>query len=199
MPPELGDAVLHHPDVLLDLGQEDGALDARDQEPGERLGVDVRGEDDRAPGRASSAAARYCRHCSNPLASRWRKPFVGIGQLGGEVADGAAADAVPGALGRQDLVEEGLDLGERVAGVVSEDGGQGPGLEPVEQPVEDRVPEVLLRPEVVIEITLSGTTLPEDVVERSPVVALDGHEPGGHLEDLLLDGRGTHWAVPTGR
>ena len=88
---------------------------------------------------------------------------------------------------------------ERVAGVVSEDGGQGPRLEPVEQPVEDRVPEVLLRPEVVIEITLSGATLPEDVVERSPMVALDGHEPGGHFEDLLLDGRGTHWAVPTGR
>ena len=146
-----------------------------------------------------SAAARYCAPLLEPTRQPLAEPFVGIGQLGGEIADGAAANAVPGTLGRQDLVEEGLDLGERVPRVISEDGGEGPRLEPVEQPVEDGVPEVLFRPEVVVEITFSGATLAEDVVERRPMVALDGHEPGGHLEDLLLDGRRAHWGVPTGR
>ena len=142
MPPELGDAVLHHPDVLLDLGQQDGALDARDQEPGERLRVGVRGEPAERPG-ARQRRGQVLAPLLEPIGQPLAEPFVGIGQLGGEVADGAAADALPVALGRQDLVEEGLDLADRLPGVIPEDGGQGPRLEPVEQPVEDRVTEVL--------------------------------------------------------
>jgi hypothetical protein len=31
------------------------------------------------------------------------------------------------------------------------------------------------------------------------MVPPDRHQPGRHLEDLLLDGRSTHLGVPTGR
>ena len=198
VPSQLGDALLHHPDVFLDLRQEDGSLDARDQETGEPLGVDIRGEG------ASSLGARQGRGQAlapalEPISQALTESLMGIGELHGEVADGAAADTVSGALGRQDLVEEGLYLAERVPPMIPEDGGQGSRLESLEQPIEDRVTEILLGAEVVIEITLSGTTLPEDVGERSPMVPPNCHEPGGHLQDLLLDGGRAHSSVPTGR
>lgn len=190
MPPELGHAVLHHANVLLDLGQQDSALDASHQESSDRVRLDLGRE---GPGRLGprqgrgQALAPALEPAGQPLA----EALVGIRQLGGEVADGAAADTVPGPLGGQDLVEERLDLVQRRARDIPEDRGEGARLKSREQPVEDRVPEVLFGPEMVIEIAFSSTALPEDVVERGPMVAPDGHQTGGDLEDLLLDGGST--------
>src|SRR4029079_17994680 len=128
-----------------------------------------------------------------------RESRAGVGAYGREVAHRASADAVPGALRHEDLVEEGLDLAPGVPGRVAEDRRQGAGFEPLQEAVEDGVAEILLGSEVVVEVTLSSTTLTEDVVERGPMVPPDRHQPGRHLEDLLLDGRSTHLGVPTGR
>ena len=154
----------------------------------------------RAPGRASAprpgtAATARTRWPAAGGSPRGRRPAPWRGCRWGSRRCSSGRAGSPGP--RRGTPRPGR-AGRRAC--VPEDGGQGPRLEPLEQPVEDRVPEVLFGPEVVIEITLSGSALPEDVVERSPVVALDGHEPGGHLEDLLLDGRRAHWVYrPVGK
>jgi hypothetical protein len=191
VPAKLGDTVFHHADVLLDLREEDGPLDRGHQEARERGGLDVRGEGAERPG-SRQGRGQALAPLLEPVGQPLSEPLVGIGQLGGQVAEGAAAHAVPSALIGQDLVEKLLHLTQGVAVDILEDGRQRPRLEPPEEPVEDGVAQLLFGVEVMIEIALSGSTLPEDLVERGAVVPAGCHQPGGDLQDLLLDGRLAH-------
>ena len=117
------------------------------------------------------------------------KPLVHVRQLGGQVAHGAAAHAVAPALVLEDAVEERVDLRDRVARGIGERGLEGALEEAPHHPVDDRVAQVFLALEVVVEVPLADAALPQDVVERGAVVALQVDEPGGGVQDLVA-GRG---------
>src|SRR5207249_7096195 len=122
------------------------------------------------------------------LAESLAEAFVTVRKLGGQVPHGAPAHAVPGPLSRHDRIEERVDLGQWRPSRIPEHRLEGPLREEADQPVQDGVAELFLRPEVVIEVTFPGSALPEDVLEAGPVVPPNRHEAGGHLNDLLANG-----------
>ena len=125
------------------------------QEARHHLGIDIRGERPRCA-RAPEGRRKALPPALEPVGQTLSEAFVRVGELGGEVPHGASAHAVTGTLRREDLVEERLDLTPGVPRIVPEDRGQGPRLEPLQEPIEDRVTEVLLRAEVVVEVALSA-------------------------------------------
>src|SRR3989304_5406652 len=134
-----------------------------------------RGGPRRAPWREAPA---------QPLA----KPLVHIRQLRGQVAHGAAAHTVALPLGLQDAIEEAVDPVERRAARIGEARLEGPFDEPPDDPLENRVPELLLALEVVVKVALADPALPQDVVEGRAAVPAHMHEPGGGVQDLLPGG-----------
>src|SRR3989441_13103127 len=89
----------------------------------------------------------------------------------------SAADAVALALGFHHAIKKTPDLGQRFNARVRKAGIDGALDERADNPVQDRVTELFLAPEVVVEAPLADVARGEDVVERSGIVALDLHEP----------------------
>ena len=79
--------------------------------------------------------APHGENLGQPLA----KPLVHVRQLGGEVAHGAAAHAVPLALGLEHPVEEGADLGNGVPVGIGEGRVESALDEVPDQPLDDGV------------------------------------------------------------
>ena len=131
-----------------------------------------------------------------------------VRQLRGQVAQRAAAHAVALALRLEHAVEEAADLRERAAGRVREARIERALDERGDELVEDRVPELFLALEVVVEVALAGAALAQDVVERRGVVAVDVDQTPGRVEDRLAGapsvpgstavGRGLHVYRPVG-
>src|SRR5262249_32820694 len=57
--------------------------------------------------------------------------------------------------------------------------------EPLHHLLDDRVAEVFLASEVVVEVPLADAALPEHVVQGGAMVSLQVDEPGGGGEDLI--------------
>ena len=108
-----------------------------------------------------------------------------VAQLGGEVAHGAPADALAPPLGLEHVVEEAADLAHPGGVGLDETGLERALLELGHELIEDRVAEVFLAAEVIVEVALPDPALAEDVVERRVLVAAHVHEPGRRLENRL--------------
>src|SRR5262249_32643886 len=68
---------------------------------------------------------------------------------------------------------------------IREDRFQGALDEALEDAIDDRVAEFLLAPEVIVEVSLADSALPQDVVERRAVISPEGDQPGRGVEDLI--------------
>jgi len=110
---------------------------------------------------------------------------VHVGELGGEVAERAAADAVAGALRLEHAIEKAPDLRERVPVRVGEARLERPLEERADDLIQDGVAEVFLALEVVVEVALADAALAQHVVERRVVVAVHADQPARRLEDRL--------------
>jgi hypothetical protein len=185
---QLLDALLHDRDVLGDLAQENRPLEARDQELSQsrsvRVGAHV----------ASSLPAPHGLGQTRPpdvedLGQALTKPFVHVRKLAGQVPHHAPAHAVALPLRVQDAIQERVDLGDRIRIDIREGRAQAALDEGPGRPIDDRVAQVLLALEVVVEVALPDPALPEDVVERGRLISLHVHEPRGRVDDLIA-GRG---------
>src|SRR5262245_32422960 len=112
-----------------------------------------------------------------------------VRELRGQVPERAASHAVARALRLEDAIEEATDLRQRPPGRIREAWVQRLRDEGGDDLIEDRVTEVFLAPEVVIEAALAHAALREQIGQRRGVVALELHEslgsPDDHLSRLL--------------
>ena len=108
-----------------------------------------------------------------------------VGQLGGEVAERAAADAIARALRLEEAIEKAPDLTERVPLGVGEARLERALEERTDDLIQNGVAEIFLALEVVVEVPLADATLAENVVQRRVVVAVDVDQPTRRLEDRL--------------
>ncbi len=103
--------------------------------------------------------------------------LVHVGELGGEIAHRAAAHAVALPLRVEHAIEERVELVDRIGVRVREGGPEAPLDEGAPDPIDDRVAEIFLALEVVVEVALADPALPQHVVERGGLVALHVDEP----------------------
>src|SRR5215467_15236979 len=78
-----------------------------------------------------------------------------------------------------------MDLRHRVGSRVGEGGLERTVEESPHQPVDDGVAKLFLALEVVVEVALAHAALPEDVVERRTVIALEVDEAPSRVQDLI--------------
>src|SRR5262245_12155450 len=108
-----------------------------------------------------------------------------VRELRGQVPERAASHAVARALGLEDAIEEATDLRQRPSSRIREAWVQRLRDEGGHDLIKNRVTEVFLAPEVVIEAALAHAALREQIVQRRGVVALDLHETLGSRDDHL--------------
>src|SRR5215470_1596930 len=78
-----------------------------------------------------------------------------------------------------------MDLRHRVGSRIGEGGLERAIEEGPHQPIDDGVAELFLALEIVVEVALAHAALPQDVVERRTVVALEVDEAPGRVQDLI--------------
>src|SRR6185436_1857618 len=185
---ELDHALLHHRDVLGHLRHQDGALEGRHHEARRAGRIEVRAE----PARLAAALQRGRQHHPPSLENVGQplpEALVNVGQLAGEIAHGAAAHAVALALDLEQPIQERAHLVERIGGGIDEGRLQGALQEALHHAIDDGEPKVFLAAEVVIEVALADSALPQHVVERGAVIAAQVDEPRRRVQDLVAGGR----------
>src|SRR6185295_19408183 len=101
------------------------------------------------------------------------KPLVHVGQLGGQIAKETATHAVTFVQRVPDAPEEAPDLIQSRALRIFEARLDPARDEQLDDAIEDRVAEVFLASEVVIEIALSYSAGAQHVIERRVLIPLE--------------------------
>src|SRR5262249_15043566 len=95
------------------------------------------------------------------------------------------SDTVALALAFEHAVEELMDLRHRVRTAVRKDGVERASDERLHNAIDDRVSEIFLALEVIVEVPFPDSALTQDVVDGSAVIAAQMDEPGRGVEDLI--------------
>src|SRR6185503_10914573 len=181
---QLLDASFDDRDVPGDLAQQNSAFESSHEELRHPRGVRVRAEPAAllaSPDRLREMVAVDVEDAGELLA----EPLVHVGELGCEIAHRATAHAVALPLRVEHAVEEGVELAHRIGVRIREGRSETALDEGAPDPIDDRVAQVFLALEVVVEVALADPALPQDIVERGGLIALHVDESGGGVENLI--------------
>ena len=142
-----------------------------------------------AAARAGSSPRDGRARRSKMPASRCRKPSCTSESSAGEIAHRAAPHTVALALRSSTRSKKAWMLGHRIGVGIREGRSQAALDECLGDAIDDRVAQVFLALEVVVEVALADSALAEHVVQRGGLVALHVDEPGGRVQDLVPRGR----------
>src|SRR5688572_1965031 len=171
---------LHVRHVSCDAGHHERALQRRDDEARHARDIDVIAELRAGfPQHRLELSRPPLEHRREPLP----EPFVRVRHLGHEIAERAASTTLRFRLARHLGVDEPVEPIERVDHRVAQD-RQALFRELLEAMLNDRVSQLLLRLEVVIEVGLSAETrLTDHVIDGSLLKSVSTDQAGGCFQD----------------